>query len=123
MSLIPASWSTFSTRWIARVRSLICALRSRVRSRSRRISGGGTKLGRTRPCCDQLADPLRVLDVGLAPGDVAQVLSIQQPALEAILKHLEHRLPIHAGGLHPDQRDRERRQPLRQLQEPRQPSL
>ena len=51
------------------MRSLLCALRSRVRSRSRRISGGGTKLGRTSPCCDQLADPLRVLHIGLAPGD------------------------------------------------------
>jgi hypothetical protein len=44
-SLIPASWSTFSSRWIVRARSLVCALRRRVRSRSRRISGGGTKLG------------------------------------------------------------------------------
>ncbi len=50
VSLMPASCNTFSRRWIARMRSLICALRSRVRSRSRRISGGGTKLGRTRPC-------------------------------------------------------------------------
>src|SRR5450755_1529235 len=40
VSMIPASWSTFSSRWIERARSLICALRSRVRSRSRRISGG-----------------------------------------------------------------------------------
>jgi hypothetical protein len=32
------------------VRSSICALRSRVRSRKRRIAGGGTKPGRTSPC-------------------------------------------------------------------------
>ncbi len=50
MCLIPAACSTFSRRWIARVRSSICALRRRVRSRSLRISGGGTKLGRTSLC-------------------------------------------------------------------------
>ena len=49
-SLIPPSCRVFSKRWTSRVRSSICALRYRVKSRSSRISLGGTKLGRTSPC-------------------------------------------------------------------------
>ena len=64
------------------------------------------------PVLHQLANPLGVLDVGLAPGDVAQVVRVEQPALKAILERLEDRLPIHAGGLHPDERDLELGQPL-----------
>jgi hypothetical protein len=60
---------------------------------------------------DELADPLRVLDVGLSPGDVVQVLGVEQPALKAILERLEDGLPVHARRFHPDQRDREARQP------------
>ena len=69
VSLIPASWSTFSKRWIVRVRSLLCALRSRVRSRSRRISGGGTKLGRTSPCCTSWQIHSESLTSVLRPGN------------------------------------------------------
>ena len=100
------------------MRSLLCAVRSRVRSRSRRISTGGTKLGRTSPCCNKLADPLRILHVGLATRDVAQVVRVQQPALETLLERLEHRLPIHAGRLHPDQRHTGVGQPPSELREP-----
>ena len=67
---------------------------------------------------DELADPLRVLDVGLATRDVAQVVRVEQPALEPILERLEHRLPIHAGGLHPDQRHTGLGQPAGELREP-----
>ena len=66
--LIPASWSTFSSRWIVRVRSFPCAVRSRVRSRSRRISGGGTKLGRTNPCCTSWQIHSESLTSVLRPG-------------------------------------------------------
>ena len=66
----------------------------------------------------QLADPFRVLDVGLAAGDVAQVVRVEQPALEAVLEGLEHGLPIHAGGFHPDERHPGLSQPQRQLREP-----
>ena len=67
---------------------------------------------------DQLADPGRVADVGLAAGDVAQVVRVQEPALEPLLERLEHRLPVHAGGLHPDERDAGLRQPGGELGEP-----
>jgi hypothetical protein len=50
VSLIPASWSTFSSRWISATRASIWVLRYRVSSPSSRIGGGGTKLGRTIPC-------------------------------------------------------------------------
>jgi len=50
VSLIPASCSTFSSRWISAARASICVLRYRVSSRSSRIGGGGTKLGRIIPC-------------------------------------------------------------------------
>jgi hypothetical protein len=52
---------------------------------------------------DQLADPGRVDHIALAAGDVVQVLSIQKPALEALLEDVEARLPIDPGRLHPDQ--------------------
>jgi len=42
---------------------------------------------------DQLADPLGVLDVGLAAGDVAQVAGVEQPALEVVFEQVVHRLP------------------------------
>src|SRR5436190_10828060 len=44
----------------------------------------------------ELADPFGVLDVGLAAGDVAHVMRVEQPALEPLFKRLEHGLPVHA---------------------------
>ena len=49
-SLIPASSSSFSNRWISRPRSRVIIVRARVRSRSSRIGAGGTNDPRTRPC-------------------------------------------------------------------------
>jgi len=46
-SLIWASSSSFSTRFFSAVRVLTRSSRYRVRSRSRRIGTGGTKLGRS----------------------------------------------------------------------------
>ena len=48
-SLIKAPSSSFSSRCHSRVRSRTSCSRVRVRSRSARISGGGTKLGRSSP--------------------------------------------------------------------------
>jgi hypothetical protein len=45
------------------------------------------------------------------------MLRIEQPALETALKHIEHRLPVDAGRLHPDQRHGEALQPLFQFLE------
>ena len=69
------------------------------------------------PVRDQLADPLGILDVRLAAGDVAHVLRVQQPALKALLQRLKDGLPVHAGRLHPDEGDREPSQPLAKLRE------
>jgi len=63
---------------------------------------------------DQLADPLSIGDIGLAAGDVAQVLGIQKPALAVLLEHVEDRLPVAAGRLHADQRHPVARQPVEQ---------
>jgi hypothetical protein len=66
---------------------------------------------------DQLTDPLRVLDIGLAPGNVAQVLGVEQPALHVILEQVVDRPPVHPGGLDPDQRDPVAAQPIKQRQQ------
>ena len=66
----------------------------------------------------ELADPFGVLDVGLAAGDVAHVMRVEQPALEPLFKRLEHGLPVHAGGLHPDERHAGLGQPASELREP-----
>ena len=39
---------------------------------------------------DQLADPGRVADVGLAAGDVAQVVGVEQPALQVVFQQVVH---------------------------------
>jgi hypothetical protein len=50
---------------------------------------------------DQLRDPGRVADVGLAAGHVAQVAGVEQPAPQVVLQQLADRLPLHPGRLHP----------------------
>jgi hypothetical protein len=51
---------------------------------------------------DELADPGRIAAVGLAAGDVAQVVGVEQPALELVFQQVGHRFPGGAGGLHAD---------------------
>jgi hypothetical protein len=68
---------------------------------------------------NELADPVRVFDVGLATRDVAQVMRVQKPALEPLLERLEHRLPVHTSGLHPEKRDAGLAKPRGELPEPR----
>jgi hypothetical protein len=48
-SLMPASSSSFSSRWASRERSRVIAVRVRVRSLSCRTGSGGTNEPRTRP--------------------------------------------------------------------------
>ena len=67
-SLIWASSSSFSTRFFSAVRVLTRSSRYRVRSRSRRIGTGGTKLGRSISPLGDLAQPHRVELVGLGPA-------------------------------------------------------
>jgi hypothetical protein len=66
----------------------------------------------------ELADPFGVLDVGLSPGDVVQVVRVEQPALKALLERLKYGLPVHAGGLHPDQRHAGLGEPLGERRKP-----
>ena len=65
----------------------------------------------------QLAEPLRVLDVGLASGDLLDVPGVDEHQLEAVLEHRPHRLPVHAGRLHRDLLDPERLKPVAQRQQ------
>jgi hypothetical protein len=66
---------------------------------------------------DQLTDPRRVGDVGLASRHVTQVLCVEQPTLHRVLQHEIHRLPIHPSRFHPDQRHPHRDQPVPQRQQ------
>ena len=76
-SLIPASWRTFSSRWIVRPRSLLCALRKPGQIPQPADLRWRHEARADQPVLHELADPLRVLDVGLAAGDVAQVMRVQ----------------------------------------------
>jgi hypothetical protein len=67
-SVIWASSRSFSTRCFSAVRVSTRSRRYRVRSRSRRIGGGGTKLGRIISPFGDLAQPHRVQPVRLRPG-------------------------------------------------------
>jgi hypothetical protein len=71
------------------------------------------------PVLDQLADPHRVGHVGLAAGDVLEVLGVQQPHLEVVLQQVVHRLPIDPGRLHADHGNPEAGQPVAQQHQPR----
>jgi len=47
-----------------------------------------------------LRDPLGVLDVGLAAGDLLEALGVDQDDLEAAFQHVEDGLPIDARRFH-----------------------
>ena len=68
---------------------------------------------------DKLAAPLGILDVALATGDVTKMASVVEPALELVLQQIEHRPPVDAGGLHPDDGHRPAAQPVSQREQPR----
>jgi hypothetical protein len=72
-----------------------------------------------KPVLEQPADPHRIGDIGLAAGDVTQMLRVQKPALELTLEQIEDGFPVDAGRLHPHQRDREATKPVRQRDQPR----
>jgi hypothetical protein len=66
---------------------------------------------------DELADPFGVGHVGLSSRHVAQVPGVEDPALGGFFEHVEHRLPINARRLHPDQGDPLGDQPVAQGQQ------
>jgi hypothetical protein len=68
------------------------------------------------PITVQLLQPLAVLDVGLAPGDLVQMPCIHQHHLDPRrLQLLIERDPIHSGGLHGHRLDPTLQQPFDQL--------
>ena len=81
-SLIPASSSSFSSRWTSRPRSRVIAVRARVRSRSCRIGSGGTNEPRTSPCAPSWASQVASATSVLRPGQVLHVPGVDQHHLE-----------------------------------------
>jgi hypothetical protein len=75
--------------------------------------------GLDQPVLDQLAAPLGVLDVALAAGDVANMASVVEPALEFVLEQVEDGSPVDAGRFHPDHGHRIAAQPVGQRDKPR----
>jgi hypothetical protein len=64
----------------------------------------------------KLLEPLGVVDVRLAPGDVLRVSRVDEEDFEATcLKNLVDGNPINAGGLHRDGGDADLREPVREL--------
>jgi hypothetical protein len=62
----------------------------------------------------KLLQPLRIIDVGLAPGNIFDVARIHQQHFKAArLEHLENWNPIYARRFHGDGRDAHLDQPLR----------
>jgi hypothetical protein len=67
-NLIPASSSSFSSRWASLPRSRVTAVRVRVRSRSARIGAGGTNDPATSPCAPSWASQVASATSVLRPG-------------------------------------------------------
>jgi hypothetical protein len=67
----------------------------------------------------QLTDPLGVHGVGLtASPALFDVLRVDQPALvDDVFQQVEHRFPVHPGGLHRDPGDAQLDQPVPQQQQ------
>src|SRR5436190_15448114 len=114
---MPASWSTFSSRWIARVRSSAWVLRRRVRSRRRRISGGGTKLGRTSPSSSSSHSQRESITSLFRPGTLCRCSALISQHSNRRSSTKKTGFQVDAGRLHPDQRDGEALEPVAQLLE------
>src|SRR5664279_1064984 len=67
---------------------------------------GWHETGTNQPVSDELRNPGGVSDVGLAARDVAQMLRVEQPALELRLEQRVDWLPVDAGRLHSHERNR-----------------
>ncbi len=66
---------------------------------------------------EQVCDPVRILDVALAPGDIANVHRICQGELDRAVEHVPHRLPVDARRFHRRMRATVGTEPIRQLQQ------
>ena len=79
----------------------------------------GHEAGTDQAMGQQIGQPHRVVDIGLAAGDVLDVCGVGQHQFEVPFEHVPHRLPVHARGLHGDVLDTERLEPVGQGQQPR----
>ena len=115
-SLMPVSSRILCSRLASRWRSSICALAvaRQVAQRADRL--GRHEAGAQQPGLQQLAQPGRVGDVGLAARDLLDVAGVDEQALELVLEDRPHRLPVDAGGLHRHLRHAVRLQPVAQRQ-------
>ncbi len=80
---------------------------------------GGHEAGADQTMREQVGQPHRIVDVGLAPGHVLHVRGVGQHQLDVAFQDVPHRLPVHAGGLHGDVLNAQRLQPVGQLQQAR----
>src|SRR5256885_13802907 len=63
------------------------------------------------------SDPLAILDVGLPPRDLLDVLGVDQDDGESPFQEVEDRLPVDAGRFHSDMGHGEGGQPAGQFQQ------
>src|SRR3954470_7903149 len=80
------------------VADLALAIARQVAQRADRL--GRHQAGPQQPGLEQLAQPLRVLDVGLAAGDLLDMARVDQQAVKVVLEHRPDRLPVDPGRLH-----------------------
>jgi hypothetical protein len=70
------------------------------------------------PGLQQLAQPRRIADVGLASGDLLDVSGVDQHQREVVLEHMPDGLPEHAGRLHHNPLDTISGQPVAKREQP-----
>ena len=68
---------------------------------------------------EQVGQPHRIVDVGLATGNVLHVRGVGQHQFEVAFQHMPHGFPVHAGGLHGDVFDAKGFEPIGQRQKTR----
>ena len=66
---------------------------------------------------EQLRDPLRVSNIGLAPRHGLDVLGIHDDELEAAFEHVVDRFPVAAGGLYRNGRDVRDSEPIGEFEQ------
>jgi hypothetical protein len=61
---------------------------------------GRHEAGSQQPVLEQLAQPLRIGHIGLAPRHVLDLAGVAEQKLEVVLEQVPDRLPVDAGSLH-----------------------
>src|SRR5262249_30589289 len=78
---------------------------------------GRHEAGSQQPVLEQLAQPLRIGNIGLAPGHVLDVAGVAEKKLEVVLEQVPDRLPVDTGRLHRHVRHAETLQPIAQCEQ------